>query len=278
MITLLRIIGLAALVYVGLVCMVAVFQRRLIYLPSRASETALLREAGMVGLEPWRAADGTLIGWKTPNASAANRLLVFHGNGGYALHREQLARGFQRMNGGALWQVHLFEYPGYGARNGAPSESAISEAAESALAMLGDRAFVLGESLGSGPAARLAGRFPEKVRGVMLVTPLSRLADVAAHHYPYLPVRWMLRDRYDVVAALGKTRVPLAIHVAGGDEVIPPACAREIFDTYSGPKRLWTDPEATHNTVNFGEGEHWLRAMSDFVTGESPPGRQTSFE
>ena len=104
--------------------MFATFQRQLIYFPQVEAEENLLRIAGGMELLDWRDGNGRLIGWRSgSSADHSRRVVVFHGNAGYALHREYYVAGFLAQ--GTDWEVYLFEYPGYGARPGEPSESGI---------------------------------------------------------------------------------------------------------------------------------------------------------
>jgi pimeloyl-ACP methyl ester carboxylesterase len=271
-----RFFRTVAVGYVVVLLMVAAFQSSLIYFPSRASEAVLVEEARGLRLEPWRDSAGAIIGWKSRTRGeerARNRLLVFHGNAGYALHRAAYVEGFQRLEGGRVWEVYLFEYPGYGSRPGSPGEKAISDAAFAALETLAhadDRpVFLLGESLGSGPACALASREPERVRGLLLWTPFASLTDVAAHHYPFLPVRLILRDRWDNTVALQRYHGPVGVHVAEFDEVVTPAQGRKLYDSYPGPKRLWTASGAGHNTMDLDPAGAWWSEATAFVLGES---------
>jgi pimeloyl-ACP methyl ester carboxylesterase len=181
---------LAALLVGGLF-MLAALQRQLIYFPEVVSERSLLESAQRMGLRAWRDSSGGLIGWRASRRSdAEHRVVVFHGNAGHALHRQYFAAGF--LSRDDAWEICLFEYPGYGARPGPPSESAIKSAAADALEELlredTQPLFLVGESLGSGVATDLAARFPAQTAGVLLVTPFTSLADVARRHYGYLPV------------------------------------------------------------------------------------------
>ena len=203
----------AVLVFMGCIFMFAALQRQLIYFPETAAEGALLDAAEHSGLQAWRDRDGQLIGWqaRTPGESR-HRLVVFHGNAGHALYRQYFAAGFLSLAAG--WQVYLFEYPGYGARPGSPSESGIKAAASSAIeALLAEDArpvYLVGESLGSGVATYLASTFGTQISGLLLVTPFTSLADVAGHHYGGLPAKALLRERYDSTAALDQYRGPVA--------------------------------------------------------------------
>jgi pimeloyl-ACP methyl ester carboxylesterase len=252
----------------GVLTMLATLQRHLIYFPSKAQADELSREAARIGLTAWHDNAGSAIGWKsTGDRSARNRILVFHGNAGYALHRDYFVAGFQAL--GDEWEVFLFEYPGYGAREGTPSAANFKSAAEQAMKSLmatdSRPIFVIGESLGSGIASYLAATFPQQVAGLLLVTPFSSLADVAAHHYPYLPVRTLLSERYDSVEALAHYRGPVAFLIAGRDEVVTTRLGLQLYNSYAGPKWLHVEAHAGHNTLPYHPGAAWWGEASKFL-------------
>jgi hypothetical protein len=115
--------------------MFTTMQRQMIYYPAVAEERGLLDEAARLGLKPWRDGNGGLIGWRPASqGESGRRMVVFHGNAGFALHREYFVEGFRALGEG--WEVFLFEYPGYGARSGSPSEEAIKGAATRAVELL----------------------------------------------------------------------------------------------------------------------------------------------
>jgi pimeloyl-ACP methyl ester carboxylesterase len=269
-----------AVLYLGLVALLASNQRRLIYFPGRplGSEEKMARIAVPLGLEPWRDAEGLRIGWRQvdPAAGPAPRRMVdFHGNAGSAFERSQYLLGFGRMDQGRTWQVFLFEYPGYDVRPGEPGEESFVAAGRKALEQLvaedSRPIFLTGESLGGGLACRLAGMVPQQVAGLFLMTPFASMAEVGSHHYPWLPVNLVLRDRWDNVAALRNYHGPVAIMVAGQDEVVTSAQSHKLYESYSGPKRQWVDPDATHNTVSNAPAEAWWREVSDFLIEHAVP-------
>lgn len=276
-----RLGRIVLLVYVGLLVLVAGCQRRMIYFPAKSSEAVLRERAAETGWAAWETADGELIGWKDLNvttaAQPANRLVVFHGNAGFAQHRTYYRDGFGGVAGG-LWEVYVFEYPGYGARPGSPGEQAFLAAGREALEALweadGRPVFLLGESLGSGLACRLAGEYPDRVAGLILTTPFTSLVDVAARHYPFFPVRFLLRDRYDNVEALKSYRGPMAMLLAGQDEIIPAEIGQRLFDAHAGPKRLWVQETATHNTLDYGTDTGWWEEVTEFLIRHGPANRR----
>lgn len=257
----LRAMLISATVFAVLVLgMVYFFQRKLIYFPQILSPESALRQAALRNLEPVRGPGGESLGWQTPrNAATRHRLLVFHGNGSLAVFDTRFTRAAPPG-----WQVVLAEYPGYGTRPGLPTETSIRESASAILQLLerdGLPVFLAGESLGSGVASWAAGTFPDKISGVILVTPFTRLAAVAALHYPWLPVRLLLQDRFEAEAALHGYRGPVAFVVGGQDEIIPPVIGRELHGSYAGPKLLWEQPGAGHNSIDFSPAA-WARIFA----------------
>ena len=249
--------------------MLAALQRQLIYFPSKGHADDLSGLASRIGLQAWQDENGMTIGWQASGKrQAGNRMIVFHGNAGYALDRQYFLTGLQAVDDN--WDVFLFEYPGYGARAGTTSESnfqtAATEALETLLAADPRPIFILGESLGSGIASYLAASFPQQVAGLLLVTPFSSLADVAAHHYPFLPVRILLQERYNSMEALSHYRGPVAFLLAGRDEVVTTELGQQLYNSYHGPKWLHVEEQAGHNTLPYNPGENWWHEVSNFLT------------
>ena len=264
---LLRLIRVCVLVYLGLCLVVAGCQSKMLYFPTKHTEAAALAHATDCGLEAWRDAHGKLIGWKRPAPRAAARLLVFHGNAGCALDRTYYADAFGA--GGAMWEVCILEYPGYGSRDGSPGKGSFIAAGRAAVEALraADKrpVFLLGESVGSGTAAALAGELPEKIEGVILMIPFARLEEVAKAKFPWLPVSLLLRDKFDNIAALAAFPRPVVFVIAENDEVVGAAQGRKLHAAYAGPKKLIVLPGATHNNFPIEPDAQWFRDASDFV-------------
>ncbi len=257
------VLGILGL-YAGLCLLVFLFQRRLLYFPDRAGETAALARARSLGLEPWRDAAGGLRGFRAPSPTRPRaRLLVLHGNAGSALDRATWVEAL-----GVELEVALLEYPGYGARPGAPSEAALAAAALDAVDALAAEGpgpvWLLGESLGSGVASRAAARRPERVSGLFLVTPFASLPELARVHYPFLP-SFLLRDRFEPARDLAAFRGPVAVLVAGRDEVVTAEQGLRLHAALAGPKRLWVQEGATHNGLDLRPGLPMWREVTAFL-------------
>ena len=121
------------------------------------------------------------------------------------------------------------------------SKASLFHAADQALQLLptSPPIYLLGESLGSGVAAYLGGTQPDKIAGMILLSPYDRLANVAQHRLPFLPARLMLLDRFPSEDYLHSYHGPIGIMIDGRDFVVPPVFGQRLYDGYTGPKRLW---------------------------------------
>lgn len=242
-------------------------QDRLLYFPATTSLQAPVVE----GLRPWPTAEG-FRGWiAEPAAGGRRTALVFHGNAGHAAHRAFYARALGPLG----FRVILAEYPGYGPRAGVPSEASLVADAEETLVhahrQYGAPVLVIGESLGAGVASAIAPRQKAAVAGLLLITPWDRLVHVAAHHYPWLPARWMLRDRYDSVEHLKEFDRPTVVVVAERDSIVPPQFGTALHASLTGPKRLIVVEGSDHNDWFDRLGAGWWQAAVDAALASGPP-------
>lgn len=239
----------------------ALAQRYLLYFPTHVS----VQQAAVEGLRPWPDA-GDFRGLLAPEPAALRgTVIVFHGNAGHAGQRAPLAAAL-RASG---LRVILAEYPGYGPREGAPSETTlVQDAAETivlAHRQFGAPLLVVGESLGAGVAAGAAARQRDSVAGLMLITPWDKLAHVADYHYPWLPARWLLRDRYDSLASLAGFRRPVVVAVAEQDDTVPPQFGNALYRALPEPKLWLALPRAGHNDWLAHASTGWWREAVDFM-------------
>lgn len=207
-----------AVIYLLIVVLVYFRQRSLLYFPSHRSSPGTLTA--------WKTGE-EIIGYAREVPHPKTVWLMTHGNAGQAVQRDYV---LPRMS--STDALYVLEYPGYGLRSGSPSLEAINAAASGAYQLLrtrypNTRIGVIGESIGSGPACALAAETvpPDKI---ILVVPFDTLLNVAADHMPLLPVRLMLKDRWDNVAALHGYRGPIEIYGAEDDTVIPIKHARAL--------------------------------------------------
>ncbi len=148
-------------------------------------------------------------------------VLYLPGNGGNRAGRIDIGRGIAAQG----FTVLLVDYRGYGGNPGSPSEDGLARDAEAATAFLlsegfdAERTLYLGESIGTGVTARLQDAHPPA--GMLLRSPFTDFVAVASHHYPFLPVGTLLRDRFPVQDYVETSRVPLTVVHGSTDDVVP---------------------------------------------------------
>jgi len=239
-------------------------QRAMLYHPQPVSEARMAELARETGMSRWLDNAGKPLGWMTREGTEGPPVLIFHGNAGNALGRQQLIEKLR--DAGASGRIFVADYPGYGSAPGSPSQHSLTETAAKALDALPGRAVVVGESLGTGVAAQAARIRPDKIQGLILIAPFDSMVSAAAHHYPWLPVRTLLIDRFDSAAALKTFPNPVAIILAENDDTTPPEGARQLFGGLTGPKKLNEVKNSGHNDVaSILPDEEW-REVWTFVT------------
>jgi pimeloyl-ACP methyl ester carboxylesterase len=234
----------------------------MMYFPSRQSLSDLENRQKALPMQLWFAPSGEYLGWKSGGTSNGLRALVVHGNGGCAADRAHYAQGLTQAGMG---EVYILEYPGYGARSGSPNQESLCAAASEALTLLAkDKPiYVVGESLGTGVASFLAGTYPDKVAGALLMAPYNSMVDVAQSHMTLLPVWLMLKDRYPASTWLQPYHGPVAVVLAGADTVVPNRFGRRLYEGYSGPKKVWLIPGAEHGDA-FERPLVWWDELAQF--------------
>jgi hypothetical protein len=207
-------------------------QRRLIYLPDRSPVPAAGRIIDGGRDVRLRTDDGVELGaWFVPPAAPDRNVtvLVASGNAGNRIARVPLAAALREAGFGVL----LFDYRGYGGNPGRPSEAGLALDARAALRWLVDdagvtpsRIFYFGESLGAGVLAGLAIEHPPA--GLVLRSPFTELAAVGQRHYPFLPVRLLLWDRFPVKERVARIEAPTTVIFGTRDTIVPAAHSREV--------------------------------------------------
>jgi pimeloyl-ACP methyl ester carboxylesterase len=252
-----HVILLACIAYVLLALAVFIFQRWLVFLPTRIPAGVITQVAQEHGFLPWTNAAGLIIGWKMPSTpTSQGSVLIVHGNAGCALSRDYLALPIH--NAEAV-DVYVLEYPGYGARPGSPGRKSFDAAAEEAFAQLPAQMprYLVSESIGTGVAADLAAKHPAAIAGLAMLAPYHDLASVAQRRFWFLPAYYLLLDRFNPAESLKHYHGPVKFVVAGDDEIIGPESGRRLFAEYGGSKTLEVVPGARHNDVADQSAEWW---------------------
>jgi fermentation-respiration switch protein FrsA (DUF1100 family) len=236
--------------YLAVVLIAMFLENSLIFFPSRYPEG----NWNPVGLDfedaSFASADGTpLCGWYVPRQDARAAVLFCHGNAGNITHRTGILK---MLNQRAGVSVLIFDYRGYGRSKGRPNEAGIladARAARHWLAVrekIADRDVVLmGESLGGAVAVDLAAR--DGARALILESTFTSAPDMAAHFYPWLPVRWAMQTRLDSLSKIGDYHGPLLLAHGTADTIVPIEFGRRLFAAANEPKKLIVLPGHDHN-------------------------------
>ena len=252
------------------VCVVLVFplliyflQERLIFFPQPlASDPLRDHPDGRIEAVSLDAGEEiALHGWLAKADGGPAPVLIYFG--GNAEEVSWLAATARRYAG---WSLLLFNYRGYGASGGKPSEAALFDDAlriydYARARAAGGRVAVMGRSLGSGVAVYLASQRP--LAGVILVSPYDSVERVAEGVYPYLPIRLMLKHRFDSIARAPMIKAPLLCLAASDDSVIPLAHSERLFAAWGGAKRWQLIAPAAHDSIA-ERAEYW-RAIEAFL-------------
>lgn len=258
---------LAAIVVVSLYLAAALFmyvsQRSYQYFPDQRGLSAAA--VGLLGVSDLKLVteDGeTLQVWYVAARPGKSTILYLHGNGGEISDRAERFAAYQAQGFGVLF----VSYRGYGASTGSPSEQGLLRDARAAYDWLiaqgisRDAIMLVGESLGSGVAVQLAAE--RRVGAVALEAPFYSAADIAASAYWWLPVRLLMKDKFDSFAHIGKVRAPLLITHGDQDLVVPLSQGEKLFADANEPKQMVVVPGGTHGTIF--SPDTWMREMRFF--------------
>jgi hypothetical protein len=215
-----------------------------------------------------KTADGLeLMSWHRAAASGRPTLVYFHGNGGNISYRAFRIHPYLDRGYGLL----LVEYRGYGGNPGTPTAQGLYEDGRAAMAFIADQGVpaddvvVYGESLGGGVAVQIAAEqahASKAVGALVLEAPLSSVTDVAAFHYPLVPVRWLLKDRFESAEKIGDVAAPVFIIHGENDRIVPIRFGRALFKAAKEPKESWWISGGDHEDLHhFG----LQSAVLDFV-------------
>jgi pimeloyl-ACP methyl ester carboxylesterase len=245
--------------------MLTAFQRRFLYFPDRllvggprdrgfAHEEVELRTEDAVRLHAW---------W-LPTPGAARTALFLHGNAGNVSYWLEAAAAFRD----AGWSTLLLDYRGYGRSEGEPTEQGTYLDARAAwMHLVHERGVdpfsivAVGRSLGGGVATWLARHHP--LAGLVLEATFTSIADVVAHAAPLPGIRRFVRLGYPSLSRMPQLDVPLLVVHGRGDDLVPFAHGRALFDAAAGPKRF-VELAGGHNDAFTESRAAYVAALQEF--------------
>ncbi|TCO51887.1 hypothetical protein EV646_101883 [Kribbella antiqua] len=254
-----RIAVVAVSVILLLLAVVWGYQRQLIYLP----DTSAARVGGndvVLQTSDGLLLDASLVPARQPDRGIA--VLVANGNGGNRAGRAPLAQALAAEG----MTVLLFDYRGYGGNEGSPTERGLARDVRAAQRYLVEKAglpperiIYFGESLGGAVVTALATEAAPG--GLVLRSPFVDLASVGREHYPFLPVRLLLRDKFPLAEQLAGVKVPVVVVYGSADSIVPPSQSRSVAQAAPTLKDLVEIAGADHNDASLVHGPSVIAAV-----------------
>lgn len=250
--------------YVALVTLLFIFQRKLQYIPMGAvGFPADYHLDNFEAIQLKAADDVKILAWYKKPKIGKKIILHFHGNAGNLGDRSLKFRRFSDNEFGVL----AVTYRGYSGSEGYPTESGLMLDGDAALKFLLDEGYqlsdiiIFGESLGSGIAIPLAAK--NKFYAVILEAPFASAASVAQKTYWFVPVKFLLRDKFDSLSVASEVTSPVLVFHKTRDKIVPYSEGEELFGaTGSARKKFVTVQGVGH--IDF-DNEFLVDEMQEFL-------------
>ena len=252
--------------YVLLLIIVFFFQGNLLYHPSvnnylksqDANEPAEIEKVNIITKDKI-----SLIGWfYNKNIDKFKTILFFHGNAGSLENRTYKLKHFKNLNLNFL----IIAWRGFNGNEGKPSEKGLYEDAESAIKWLkmkdiNEQNIILyGESLGTGVAVEIAQN--KNYAGIILESPFTSMVHLGKKYYPFLPVRFLLRDKFESYKKINNIFVPVLIMHGKVDKIVPYDMGKKMYELANEPKFFHLQEYGDH-MVEYDE--KLLLALKKFI-------------
>lgn len=246
-----KFITVILLIFIILVITAYFLQRSIIYQPSGGRLS--LDEWGMTGMKEviLNTHDGlAIISWYKPASNGKATLVYFQGNAGNIAMRGKIVQPFIEKGYGIL----LVGYRGYNGNPGQPTEQDFYQDAETVWHFLLSQHIppncivLYGESLGSGVAIQLASQ--HQVGALIVLAPYTSMLALGYYHYPFLPVKLILKDHFDSLSKIANVKVPLLVLAAENDSVVPLNFSKRLYEAANSPKVFIVYRRTSHNDLS----------------------------
>ncbi|MCF6217015.1 MAG: alpha/beta hydrolase [Emcibacter sp.] len=254
----LKIIYILVILYIALLTLMFVFQRKLLYFPTPLSEYQMGNSAPFTILEITTNDGLSLRSWQSKGDPEKKTFIFFHGNAGNAADRMPAMEVLLK----AGHSVVLAEYRGYGGNPGKPSEDKLNMDARRLMGEIIKQGvnvrdiILMGRSLGTGVATFLAAEYD--VAALVLISAYSSLPEVASEHYPFFPVSLLMRDRFNNLDRIANITAPLLIFHGEMDQIIPLPYGLKVYDAAQGEKEFIRLPGLGHNNLDMNQINHHI--------------------
>ncbi len=238
------------LLYILLLIFVFFFQRNLLYHPTVDNylKDQVDREPTEIEKIKITTKDNIdLIGWfYQGNTAKSKTILFFHGNAGSLENRTYKLNHFKNLNVNFL----IIAWRGFSGNKGKPNEKGLYEDAESAIRWLKSRGInekniiLYGESLGTAVAVEVAQN--KKYAGVILESPFTSMIEMGKKYYPFFPVRFLLKDKFESHKKVGNISIPILFIHGKVDKIVPYDMGRKMYELANEPKFFYSQEYGDH--------------------------------
>lgn len=239
-----------AILWLGVLVVLSLLETSLVFRPAKATQTWVPPPIAEIQDVDLKTANGVAThAWWLPHDTSERTVLYLHGNAGNLSYRGDSIVKLRALLDTA---VLIVDYPGYGKSAGSPSEAGCVQAAEAAHDWLtgvqnrdAKKLVLYGASLGGGVAGELATRRPH--HALVLLKTFTSAPDVGADMFPFLPIRWVMRTRFDTLSKLEKITTPVFVAHGDRDQVVPYRHGEKLYAAAREPKAFFRIPGAQHN-------------------------------
>ncbi len=243
------------------VLFITFYQRKLLYHPGENNyldQNTLNHKIEKVYIP----SDDKLIGWYFEKNKNFKTLLFLHGNAGKIDNRIYKLNEFSKININYL----IFGYRGFSGNSGQPNEEGLYKDAQAAKLWLNkknisdEQIILYGESLGTAIAVNLAKE--NKFAGIILESPFTSMTELARKYYPYLPVNFILKDKFDSIKKIKLIEAPILIMHGKKDKIVPFKMGLKIYQSSNNPKFNYFNDNDDH-MMNFDE--NMINTLKNFI-------------
>ena len=180
------------------------------------------------------------------NLKKFKTLLFFHGNAGELSNRIYKLNELNKLDINIL----LISWRGFSGNEGLPTEENLYEDAEAAIKWLNrkevenNKIILYGESLGTGVAVEIGKK--NNFNSIILESPFTSMENAAKIYYPYLPVKLLLKDKYDSLSKITTIKTPILIMHGKKDDIVPFSMGKELFEKANNPKHSYFTTDDDH--------------------------------
>ena len=240
-----------------------IFQRNLLYHPGENNYFGDQLKVEVEKVKIKTQDNIELLSWyHSKNIDSYKTILFLHGNAGSLENRIHKINHFKDMNINFL----LIAWRGFNGNKGKPTEKGLYEDARSAVAWLKSKGIkennivIYGESLGTGVATEIAQK--KNFAGVILESPFTSMIDAGKTKYPYLPVRLLLKDKYESNKKIKNIKSPILIMHGKVDKIVPFYMGKKMYELANQPKYFYFSDYDDHMMEY---NEKLLKILKEFI-------------